>query len=140
VTLAELRALALGAGFVNPSLAAAVAMAESGGDPHAQGDPRGPFLPIPNGVSTSFGLWQIHVPDHPQYSAQSLLDPIANAAAALAISSGGRKWSAWSTFNDGSYAQYMPGGAVAVPAAIGLFAAAAAGVLLGRTRSRPPLF
>ena len=140
MTLAELRALALGAGFVNPSLAAAVAMAESGGDPHAQGDPRGAFLAAPNGASTSFGLWQIHVPAHPQYDAQSLLDPLYNAAAALSISSGGRSWSAWSTYTDGSYAQYMPGAASATQAAIGLFAAAAGGVLLSRRRPRSPLF
>ena len=113
MTLAQLQALAVSTGFADPETAAAIAMAESGGDPHAQGDPRGPFNDTPNGTSTSFGLWQVHVPAHPEYDPQSLLDPNYNAQAALAISSGGTVWKWWSTFNDQPngdpplYLQYM---------------------------------
>lgn len=108
MTLAQLRSLAAHVGFPDPVTAAAVAMAESGGDPCAQGDPRGPFLcDRPNGTSTSFGLWQIHVPAHPQYDAASLLDPTYNAQAAFAISKGGTDWSAWSTYTSGDYRKFM---------------------------------
>lgn len=110
LTLQQLRALAVSAGFADPDTAAAIAMAESSGYPHAQGDPRGPFLPVPNGVSTSFGLWQIHTPVHPEFDPTRLLDPAYNAHAAVVLSNGGTSWSPWSTFNDGSYRQFMPGG------------------------------
>jgi Lysozyme like domain len=111
LTLAELNALALNVGFPNPALAAAVAMAESSGYPHAQGDPRGPFLSVPNGTSHSFGLWQVNIPAHPEFSAQDLLDPTYCARAALLISKGGTDWQPWTTFRDGSYKQYMGAGA-----------------------------
>src|SRR5271163_702895 len=83
MTLAELRALAVLVGFPDPDTAAAIAMAESSGYPHAQGDPRGPFLSTPNGSSSSFGLWQVHAPAHPEFSPASLLDATYNAHAAL---------------------------------------------------------
>ena len=141
MNLAELRALALSVGFPDPSTAAAVAMAESGGNPCALGDPEMPAscAAPPSGPSTSFGLWQIHVPAHPQYDPSALLDPVYNARAALAISSGGRDWSHWSTFNSGKYAQYLPGGAGAVHAGIGLVAVAVlAGAFVRRLRA--PVF
>jgi hypothetical protein len=93
--LAQLRALAASVGFVDPSLAAAVAMAESGGNSQAIGD---------NG--NSFGLWQINIPSHPQYDGQSLLDPNANADAAFAISRGGQNWQPWTTYRTGAYKQF----------------------------------
>lgn len=119
MNLAQLRALAVSTGFADPDTAAAIAMAESGGNPLAQGDPPGPANATPNGTSTSFGLWQVHVPAHPEYDPQSLLDPNYNAKAALAISSGGTVWKWWSTFNPDpvtgirKYLQYMPAGAPA---------------------------
>jgi hypothetical protein len=100
LTLAELRQLARVVGFPNPELAAAVAMAESGGRPDV-------VVPEPHG-SPSYGLWQIHLSDHPQYNGQNLLDPRINALAALSISSGGINWQPWSAFNNGSYRQYLP--------------------------------
>lgn len=107
LTLADLRALAASVGFPNPELAAAVAMAESSGYPHAQGDPRGPFLATPNGVSHSFGLWQVNTPSHPEFDAAQLLDPTYNAHAAMLISKGGVDWTPWTTFRDGTYKQFM---------------------------------
>lgn len=78
-------------------IAQAVCQAESGGSSGAIGD---------NG--DSIGLWQINLPSHPQYTQQQLLDPSANAIAALGIwqSSG---WGPWSTFNSGAYRQYLTG-------------------------------
>lgn len=109
-TLSGLVDLAMRHGFPDPQMAAAIAMAESGGNPCAQGDPHGPAdCSGPNGTSTSFGLWQIHVPAHPEYGDGSgLLDPDANADAAYKISSGGTNWTPWSTYNSGAYLQYYP--------------------------------
>jgi hypothetical protein len=104
MTLDALRALAASVGFPNPALAAAVAMAESGGDPNAVGDD-----------GTSLGLWQIHLPAHPEFASENLFDPVTNARAALAISHGGATWQPWSTFNSGAYLRwYLGAGAIAL--------------------------
>jgi Lysozyme like domain len=100
MTLAELRALAASVGFPDPGLAAAVAMAESGGNAYAVGD-----------GGSSFGLWQIHSPSHPEFDASRLLDPNYNAHAALLISKSGGDWSPWTTYRTGAYQQYMGGAA-----------------------------
>ena len=96
MTLAELRALAASVGFPDPVLAAAVAMAESSGNPFAVGD-----------GGTSFGLWQIHAPDHPEFDTTQLMVASYNAHAALLISKSGTDWTPWSTFKNGNYLQYM---------------------------------
>ena len=121
LSLEQLQTLAANVGFPDPALAAAVAMAESGGDTCAQGDPKGVFsCSAPNGVSTSFGLWQVNTPHNPQFNAQSLLDPNYNARAALAISGNGATWQPWTTFRNGSYlkwysnAVYPPNGGTPV--------------------------
>jgi hypothetical protein len=114
MTLAQLRALAVATGFADPDTAAAVAMAESGGDPHAQGDPRGPNNATPNGTSTSFGLWQIHQTVWTRFDQQSLLDPNYNAQAALIISRTPHGWDNWTTYTTSdptvSYKRFMPTG------------------------------
>ncbi len=56
---------------------------------------------------TSFGLWQIHTPAHPEFARVDLFDPLVNARAALAISKKGTKWTDWTTFNQGLHLQYM---------------------------------
>lgn len=109
-SLEQLQALAAQTGFPDPILAAAVAMAESGGDTCAQGDPNIGVHSCdgPNGTSKSFGLWQVHVDFHPQYDPKSLLNPNYNAQAALAISRNGTYWRPWSAFKNGSYLKYYP--------------------------------
>lgn len=92
MTLAQLQLLALAVGFADPALAAAVAMAESGGNPDALGD-----------GGASVGLWQIDTAYHPELDAERLRDPAFNARAAYAISTGGRDFSPWSTFTSGAY-------------------------------------
>jgi hypothetical protein len=120
LTLAQLQALAASVGFPDPALAAAVAMAESGGNTCAQGDPNTGVHACsgPNGTSTSFGLWQIHTPTSPQFDAARLVqDPQYNARAAYAISSGGQRWSPWTTYNTGAYRQfYQPAVYIRPPA------------------------
>jgi len=96
LTKAQLRTLARDTGFPDPGLAAAIALAESGGYPGAIGD---------NG--NSIGLWQIHMPSHPQYSKAELRDPKLNARAAFSISKAGSTWRWWSTYRSGAYRRYL---------------------------------
>ena len=86
------------AGFTGIDLvtAVAIAYAESSGNPNAVGD---------NGDST--GLWQINLPNHPEYQGVDLTNPQTNANAAFAIySAAGNSFSPWTTFNTGAYQQY----------------------------------
>jgi Lysozyme like domain len=75
-------------------MAAAIAMAESGGDPYAFNgrDPNG----------GSVGLWQING----IHGSQASYDPNANAAAAVAISGNGTNWNPWGSYTNGSYAAW----------------------------------
>ena len=109
LTIEQIRALAVQTGFPDPYTAAAVAMAESKGDPAAVNDTRGRTdLPAGTQAEYSVGLWQVNVLAHPDYDAAKLADPATNASAALKISNGGTTWSAWSVYKDGSYRAYMP--------------------------------
>lgn len=109
LTLAQLRDLAVAHNFPEPDLAAAVAMAESEGNPGARGDLT---------VGISLGLWQVNLRWHPEWRDETdldgskgthkLYDPDTNAAAALAISHGGTYWKPWSTYNSGAYKRFMP--------------------------------
>lgn len=96
LTISQLRELARNAGFPEPNVAAAVAYAESGGNPRAIGD-----------GGHSFGLWQIHLPAHPQYKGTNLLDPLMNARAAILISKSGTDFKPWTTFRNGAYLKYL---------------------------------
>lgn len=126
LSLSQLRALAASVGFPNPSLAAAVAMAESSGAPGAVGDD-----------GSSFGLWQVHAPDHPSYDAAQLLEPGYNARAALAISLGGADWRPWSTYRHGDYLRfYGPISPAQATRALAGLAALAGSLLLAANVSR----
>jgi hypothetical protein len=95
----EIRALAAGAGFPDPDLAAAVALAESGGDPGVVGD-------LDLGIS--IGLWQINVKAHPALAAGGeLRDPAYNARAAFEVSKGGTNWRPWTTYRSGAYKRFL---------------------------------
>lgn len=107
MTLAQLRSLAAHLGFPDPVTAAAVAMAESAGNPGAINIVANP-LPG-NAPERSFGLWQINTLAHPQYDEGQLGDPTYNGQAAFAISSGGRNWTPWSTYTSGAYRAFMGG-------------------------------
>lgn len=99
LTPAQIGQYAAGAGFTGKGLtrAIAVALAESGGDPRV--------ISAPNRDrwhSRDRGLWQINDHWHPEVSTAAALDPAKAAAAAYRISSGGRDWSQWSTWNNGA--------------------------------------
>lgn len=94
--------------------AAAVALAESGGDPAvinntARRDLPGYHAPGPGAQPEySVGLWQINTLAHPTYTATDLLRPIVNAEAAVAISKNGTDFNPWSTFTSGAYRSHLP--------------------------------
>lgn len=94
---AQIAQYAQAAGFRGNALtvAVAVAMAESGGNPT-----------VVNSIG-AVGLWQILVSAHPQYSTTWLQNPANNAQAAYAISSGGTNWKPWQTYTNGAYLRYM---------------------------------
>lgn len=132
MTFQELRELAARVGFPDPDLAAAVAMAESSGNPRA-------YNRNSNG-SVDRGLWQVN--SIHGYSGTRLNDPQYNAAAALAISSGGRDFSPWVAYKSGAYKRYLPAGyragasggargALTAPSGCLLPVLLGAGVLLG---------
>ncbi len=57
--------------------------------------------------SYDYGLWQINSAAHPQYSKAQMFDPTQNAAAMYYVSSSGTNWSAWTSYANGNYQQYM---------------------------------
>jgi lysozyme-like protein len=85
-TFAQLKNLWVQAGgsAASSTIAAAIAMAESGGNPDS--------INTANSNGTiDRGLWQINS----IHGSQSTLDPLANARAAVAISKGGTDWRPW---------------------------------------------
>jgi len=117
LSMADLRILARQVGFPAEKVdeAVAVAMAESGGDQWAQGDPKGPSGPVPNGLSKSFGLWQVHIGFHPEFQPTELLKADYAGRAAFLISRGGADWHLWSTHmaiggKPPAFLAWMPGG------------------------------
>jgi hypothetical protein len=89
-------ARSVGLSHEDARIAAAVAMAESAGNPGAIGD-RG----------TSYGLWQVHLPAHPWAASMNMLDPYQNALAMARISGGGKNWKPWTTYRTGAYKRYL---------------------------------
>jgi hypothetical protein len=99
-TRRDLRQLTRELGFRKPKVAAAIAMAESSGDPLARGENRKPR-------STDRGLFQINDRWHPEVTDKCAYDARCNAEAAYEISKGGRDWTPWSTWHNGAYEQFL---------------------------------
>src|ERR1700757_5501128 len=80
----DLVSLAMSAGFsaVTAPIAAAVALAESSGDPNAYNPEKAAGTPEGKG---SYGLWQIYLKAHPEFEGQNLFDPEVNAKAAFSV-------------------------------------------------------
>jgi hypothetical protein len=96
---AQIQAYAAAAGFGGADLATAVAvaLAESSGNPGAIGD-----------AGNSIGLWQINLPNHPEFAGWNLSDAQTNAIAAFSVYSAARGFTPWSAFKSGAYVAYMP--------------------------------
>jgi len=106
---AQIAEYAHDAGFRGQDLtvAVAVALAESGGDPKAHN-------PVP--PDNSYGLWQINMigslgpARRDQFDLDSnreLFDPEENAKAAWAISGRGGSFQPWTTYTSGAYKKYL---------------------------------
>ncbi|MCE6994819.1 transglycosylase SLT domain-containing protein [Saccharothrix sp. S26] len=89
------------------TIAVAVALAESGGDPRAHN---------PTPPDNSYGLWQINMlgamgparrREFGLESNRELFDPAENARAAYEISGRGRSWTPWSTYTSGAYKRHL---------------------------------
>ncbi|MHC3456200.1 transglycosylase SLT domain-containing protein, partial [Streptomyces prasinus] len=91
-------------------IAVAVALAESGCDPSASNSAGNVDAP----GSTDRGLWQINNHFHPDVSNACAYDAQCNANAAYRISSGGRNWQPWSTYNRGLHQRHMDAARAAV--------------------------
>lgn len=93
----ELVALAARHDFPDPNLAAAVAMAESGGDQAA--------VNANDDGSVDRSLWQIN--SIHGFDPVRLFDADYNADAAYSVSGGGTDWTPWVTFNSGAYLDFL---------------------------------
>jgi len=112
----QLVQLAQNAGFTgqNANTAAAIAMAESSGNPNS--------IAYNDGGKgyNSYGLMQINgVNDATVGGAQNALDPQTSFNQAY-ILSGGSNFSPWSTYNSGAYAQYLPSGGAMIGGSTGI--------------------
>lgn len=109
LSIAQIAALASGAGFTGDDLttAVAIALAESNGNPSAYNPETAAGAAQGAG---SYGLWQIYLTAHPEYTADELIDPVQNASAAFAIyRATGYSFHPWSTFKNGAYLSYVSG-------------------------------
>lgn len=115
LSASQIQALAAAAGFSGTDLATAVAVAiaESSGNPGAIGD-----------AGNSFGLWQINLPAHPEFSGTDLTDPQTNANAAFQIYATAGGFRPWTTFKTGAYLAYMPSMTLPATAVTSAFAPA----------------
>lgn len=100
LTQSSIKLYAAAAGFTNPSLMAAIAMAESSGR-----------TDVVNSIGC-VGLWQInqpvHVKEHPSWTQAWLKDPAHNAAAAKVIYDS-QGLAAWEAYTNGAYKKYYSG-------------------------------
>jgi hypothetical protein len=115
----QIEVYARSAGMANPQIMAAIAMAESGGNPGAHN-----VVPPDN----SYGLWQINMigamgparrREYGITSNEALFNPAINAKAATKIQkSQGLK--AWTTYTSGAYKKYMNGSGSSDATQVGL--------------------
>ena len=89
-----------GSGIVT---AIAVALAESGGNPAAQGVNRNAQGKV---TSIDRGLWQINSVYHSEVSDSCAFNPSCAAGQAFRISGQGANWTPWSTYTNGAYRNY----------------------------------
>lgn len=106
LTFAELEGVAIKGGFPQSMapLMAAIALAESSGDPNSTN-------PTDNGGrQTSWGLWQISLGNHTA-PAPNWNDPVENAKLAYGKWRSQGLW-AWGTWQSGAYKKFLPKGYV----------------------------
>lgn len=99
--------------------AAAIAEAESGGDP-LNAYPSHDIAPGTGTWTDATGLWQILGPPSGNWKASQLTDPYANAAMAVQkYNDAGGSFSPWQTYTSGAYQQFLqnqgPSGSIPTP-------------------------
>jgi hypothetical protein len=106
LTAAQIAGVAQQAGFSgnNLTIAVAVALAESGGNPTA--------THYDSNGSTDYGLWQINSVHSSLLSGGTWSDPLSNAKMAYSVWQGSG-WQAWSTYKSGAYLPNMGAAALA---------------------------
>lgn len=95
--------IAAGGDAAKAPLMAAIALAESSGDPNATNPTDN------NGRQTSWGLWQISTGDHDEPD-PNWADPVTNARLAVAKLRNRSGLRNWGTYTDGSYRKYLETG------------------------------
>ena len=101
--LDEIYTLCLRHGFTPDAAAtmAAIALAESGGNPAAEC-----VNCVPGVKETSIGLYQINMDAWPQYGRPCLHDPDCSTIAAYTISLNGSNFTPWTEYKNGGYKKY----------------------------------
>ena len=107
LTPTQISSFASKAGFIGANLvtAIAVALAESSGNPNAYNPETAAGTPAGLG---SYGLWQIYLNAHPEFTGENLFDPQTNANAAFSVFTAAGGFTPWTTFNNGAYLQFVP--------------------------------
>src|SRR5258705_11308066 len=102
--MSSLKDILYKAGFRGHALnmAYAIVMEESGGRANAKNS-------VGNSAGVGRGIFQINSYYHSEVSDAEAFDPLRAAKAAFRISHGGRNWSAWSTYDNGSYKKFYGG-------------------------------
>lgn len=96
--------MAGGPGGLTADIAAAIALAESGGQASATNPNDN------NGTQTSWGLWQISLGNHSEPSS-NWANPLENARLAVGKYQGaGNSFSPWGTYVTGAYRRFLPPG------------------------------
>jgi hypothetical protein len=142
---AQIAQYAAAAGFTGNDLLTAVdiALAESnGGNPNAYfsepQDVPGKYGRVSaNDGKGSYGLWQIYLAAHPEFSGVNLLDPQTNANAAYSIYAVAGGFTPWSTYTSGEYGMYESPAVQAAVAPYGAGPAAAAPLTLDASTGQP---
>lgn len=99
----QIASYAADAGFSGDDLitAVAIALAESNGNLDAYNPETAAGTPEGMG---SYGLWQIYLKAHPEFTGWNLSDPQVNAQAAYSVyQHAGRSFRPWATFTSGIY-------------------------------------
>jgi hypothetical protein len=135
---AQIAQYAAAAGFTGADLLTAVdiALAESGGNPTAYNPETAASGGTPQGQG-SYGLWQIYLKMHPEFSGEDLTDPQTNANAAFSIYAIAGGFTPWSTYTSGEYGMYESPAVLAAVAAIGGAPANAAPLTLDASTGLP---
>lgn len=119
LTPAQIAYYAQTAGFDGDdlSIAVAIALAESSGNPNVYNPETTASGGTPAGQG-SYGLWQIYLKEHPEFAADNLYDPQTNANDAYETYTKAGGFSPWASYNSGAYQAYMGVAAPATPGAV----------------------